>query len=256
VVLAGLLVNTLSGSNPPARPVSLVASAPGRHVGDPRLALTASSVLLYNQRTKPLAVHQLSQHDARGYRGVVILLSPPSLPLERGRGGLVVGGVTLPPPAHGADRAEVLREAIDALQPVRWNWQQLLRALLPHVTTARHVSLIGSPGTAGSHGAYRDAAALIERYLESVTVHFCPAPVDFENLKELDEAIGEAVRDLEALGLSRGEITLDVTGGQKTASIAGAVFTLNNRVTFQYVQTGGACKPIQFDLEIAVREPP
>jgi hypothetical protein len=35
------------------------------------------------------------------------------------------------------------------------------------------------------------------------------------------------------------DIMIDVTGGQKTASIAGASVTLNNDVVFQYVQTGG-----------------
>ena len=38
------------------------------------------------------------------------------------------------------------------------------------------------------------------------------------------------------LGYSEKEIIIEVTGGQKTTSIAGAAATLNNQVIFQYVQ--------------------
>jgi hypothetical protein len=47
----------------------------------------------------------------------------------------------------------------------------------------------------------------------------------------------EAVSVCEKEGYDEDDIIIDVTGGFKTASIAGAMVTLNRHVCFQYVGT-------------------
>ncbi len=49
------------------------------------------------------------------------------------------------------------------------------------------------------------------------------------------------------------DIIIDVTGGQKTTSIAGAVITLNSQVSFQYVQTNEPYKIMAYDVMIHSR---
>jgi hypothetical protein len=65
--------------------------------------------------------------------------------------------------------------------------------------------------------------------------------------------MAKAIHDLTALPgadgrpLSENEIIIDVTGGLKPTSIAGAAMTLSRNVTFQYVHTGTG-KVREFDL--------
>ena len=48
--------------------------------------------------------------------------------------------------------------------------------------------------------------------------------------------------------LQPGQVLVDVTGGQKVTSIAGAVLTLNNELRFQYVQTNRPYHTLPYDL--------
>lgn len=50
--------------------------------------------------------------------------------------------------------------------------------------------------------------------------------------------------------ISEEDIIIDVTGGQKTTSIAGALVTLNSQVTFQYVQTNEPYNVVAYDVVI------
>jgi hypothetical protein len=61
--------------------------------------------------------------------------------------------------------------------------------------------------------------------------------VDFESPKELEEAVFDAYDALHLHGLENDEILVDVTSGQKPASIAGAVVALGKDRRIQYVST-------------------
>jgi hypothetical protein len=69
--------------------------------------------------------------------------------------------------------------------------------------------------------------------------------VDFDDVKAMMGAMQAAIRELIAQTvpgtgrrLREQDIMIDVTGGYKPTSIAGAVMTLTSNVTFQYVHTG------------------
>lgn len=255
IVTSGVTVNLLTGGTFLERYFPAARDRPGTMLLLWVLLFILSSATLYKQRGKFLAVRRLAQHEARAHAGLIILLTSPSLPLERGRDGLEVGGVTLTPGLP-------LDQAIDAFddthnadgRPAIYTWQPLLRAVLPHARTLRHVYLIGSTATGRFRSSFEvrhEAETLIRPYLPNrATLQSATTAVDFEDLDALLKAIQAAVDSLCRRGLRPSDITVDVTGGPKTASIAGAVFTLNSQITFQYVQTDGLKKAIEFDLEV------
>jgi hypothetical protein len=62
--------------------------------------------------------------------------------------------------------------------------------------------------------------------------------------------IGVALEKLIQAGFNEQDIVIDITGGQKTTSIAGAVVTFNSQVTFQYVQTDDPYDVLIYDVVV------
>jgi len=54
--------------------------------------------------------------------------------------------------------------------------------------------------------------------------------------------------EVDKFGTSLDQICVDVTGGQKTTSVAGVLATLKTPVLNQYVQTGNTRKVFLYDL--------
>lgn len=131
---------------------------------------------------------------------------------------------------------------IELLEGTRWSWQQMLRCIEPHKDRLKHVYLIGSPSSAGDEkkGSYNSLCAaefLIKHYVENIKVHKHPLPIDFEDFDGLKTAFNKAIELFKEEGIPEKDIIIDITGGQKPVSIAGAIATLDKNVTFQYVQT-------------------
>jgi hypothetical protein len=152
--------------------------------------------------------------------------------------------VTVPPPKNMPPATEPIQLAgksladdIAAAGKWFWNWQQLLRALQPHQTTVERVILLGS-----NDSQLPVARQLLAGYLPQLDEKrlTCLPAVDIENF---DAIIGVlrtlVIEELPKAGLRPQEIAIDITGGIKIASVAGAVLTLNHAVVCQYVQTDG-----------------
>lgn len=133
------------------------------------------------------------------------------------------------------------------------NWQPLARAFYYHQQNGglKHVMLLTSkdgPGVndSGSHSQIGLAIELFSDLLNRdarsiVTVNrgeYCP--VDFENLEEIVGALKRTLSHVnDNLKIEDEQIVLDVTGGQKTTSIAGALVTLDRPgLMFQYMPLG------------------
>lgn len=119
----------------------------------------------------------------------------------------------------------------------RWNWQQILRGIEPHVRRVERVHLLGSPGDDGSFAWLPRCKEMLGLYLRpEVEVRIYPIAVDFESVDDVIQVVRSLV-DAETgrNGVSERDVIVDITGGQKTTSAAAAVVTLNSRVTFQYV---------------------
>lgn len=82
------------------------------------------------------------------------------------------------------------------------------------------------------------------------------APVDYDHLPALTEALREAVHLLTKGGLARlalSDITIDTTAGFKTASIAAAAVTFESDLEFSYVSTHAPWDVIVVDMKARFR---
>lgn len=192
---------------------------------------------LYLKRLDFLSVRTLLQEEVVPHKAIVILLSPsePRLPVKIVDGFKFMYDKTLKVDLTGESRN--IEEDIDKLNKIRWNWQQILRGLVPHMSSLEHVYLVGSKGDTGSFKDLNKAKAFIGKYLNNIKIIKHDRAVDFENFDMLVKALEKAILLLKKHDLSERDIVIDVTGGHKTTSIAGAMITINSVVTFQYVQT-------------------
>lgn len=207
----------------------------------------ASLVWLYQVRHKLLGHRTLAQGPAEPHRALIAFLSPPSLPLAwDGADGSSI------PTLKGMPLPSKLAEAIEATDQgklgIRWNWQQFLRSLRRHRETLESVYLIGSTQ---SWPFLEDAEKLLHHVLpRNVRVFHPEEAVNFEDVRQLMGEIKSAVRKLrsEDDSLSDRDVVIDVTGGQKSTSVAGAVVTLNSDLKFQYVQTNEPYDVLLYDV--------
>lgn len=238
-----------------------------------RLAIIAffifSFLMLYQYRISFFPVKSLSRAEVVPHKCLVIPVSTP-YPLNKADDVLICV-------ENGAYKISVQKEGtmievpqkdithdIQLLEGTRWSWQQMLRCIEPHKDRIKHIYLIGSPCPDGEEkkGSYNSLCAaefLINHYLKNsdVKVRKHPFPVDFEDFDGLTNAFNKAIAEFKLEGISEKHIIIDITGGQKPASIAGAIVTLDKNVTFQYVQPkpdkSGKYKVLAYD---AIIQPP
>jgi hypothetical protein len=206
-----------------------------------------SFIWLYHIRGAFFPARTLSRRLAEPRASLILLVSPQNaeplsfsvtfpLLIRKGAAQALLGG-------------KDLKNDIESLgADLRWNWQQLLRAVQPHISKLRRIHLIGSPGPKGSFPQLPLCKALLEHYLPHVTIRPSSEPVDFEDFDALAECVSQIIQEEKAGGSKERDIIIDVTGGVKTASIAAASVTLNNQVTFQYVQTNPPYEVYAYDV--------
>lgn len=129
-------------------------------------------------------------------------------------------------------------------QNFKVNTQQLLRAVEPHLTgnTLKKVFLIGSEGEKGSFVMLETVRTMLSRYGANLDISLHGKEkhgIRFEDVDSLRNEYEKLVQEAKRNYLED-DIILDVTGGQKTASIAAAMTTFSNsNLKFQYVETMG-----------------
>ncbi|WP_156137265.1 hypothetical protein [Tepidimonas taiwanensis] len=136
-------------------------------------------------------------------------------------------------------------------------WQQLARGILPHLTTLESVMLLPSSNSTGEKDNGQGSSATAKRAVKvfkdlikrspalsaghTISVEHAPA-ADFEDFRAVMKQLEWAIQHYkQSYALS--DMVIDVTGGQKTTSIAGALTTLDKReLDLQYVPTGAAAR--------------
>jgi hypothetical protein len=244
---------------------------------------TATSLrdrLMHPRNLAPKKLHELAAE--RHPRVLILFVSTPSFVPELATDPAKQGfhfRLTSKPSAGGqiANRVDLSGKsltsdinAISAFQTAAneiWNWQQLLRALQHH-QRLETVWLIGSSNAAnfvpaddhlkpghrcnvragqGSAAYLHGLARPILQAYTSAAVEVWDSTADFEDFNNLVKILRELLaRSLHDLPPS--DIFVDVTGGQKTASIAAATLTLNRELRFQYVQTNAPYETLTYDL--------
>jgi len=122
-----------------------------------------------------------------------------------------------------------------------WNWHPLLRGLIPHQETLERVYLINSSGGKNSSKSFgKPAAEFLGIFLGKVEILYEDYTVDFEDFQKVTDLLDRIILEEHRRGVREHDIVVDVTGGMKPSSIAGAVVTNTTDVVFQYVQTDPA----------------
>lgn len=190
-----------------------------------------------------LIVHRLQPGSSvKPHRVLIAAVSTLNSPLVAGEPAIAVAK------HHASVRLSgALHTDIDAISTAhrenrwegyRWNGQQLLRAISPHLPTLQQVILLGSSGRGGSQDQLDDYQRLLRLYLPQIDIDIGRASVDFEDINAMTHAFAECIDAACLKGYAERDIMIDVTGGQKTASIAAALSTLSRPgLEFQYVQT-------------------
>ncbi|MBU0567264.1 hypothetical protein KJ693_06480 [bacterium] len=215
--------------------------------------LLACLIVLYRIRYAFMPFRTLSSHPCEPHKGLIILLSTSNIPVAISKDSfpLVIKNWKKEEAELKGDSLEKDIESLDAFdKKARWNWQQLLRGLTPHKEDLQTVYLIGSKDgqIPGSWHDLDNVENLIKRYFSEAEIKKLDSPVDFEDFDEIMTAVIKAISWTKEKGISDKDIVVDITGGQKTASIAGAVVTMNKKVTFQYVQTSFPCQVLAYDV--------
>ena len=147
-----------------------------------------------------------------------------------------------------------LDEVIDRVPAsIRWNWQQLLRGLRPHADVLERVRLVGSSGANGSFGHLDLCRKMLRKYVPRARITPHPRKADFKDFNGLVRQLREIVVEEKKAGMTGEDIVIDITGGPKTASIAGSGITFTTEVTFQYVRTHPPFEVYAYDV---VQQPP
>ncbi len=222
-------------------------------------------IISYQERGKLFPFKMLSKHICEPHKGLIILLSDCNCSIENKCFPLKITKVdkddkdNITKVIEKNIKGESLEDDIKAVDGIKWNWQQLLRGLLPHIKSLEIAYLIGSKDTCddsgklikkGSHNDINNAHLIISKYFPEIReIKMLEKQIDFEDFDELIKYINKSIIYIKNTGIDEKDIIIDVTGGMKTTSIAGAVVTMNKKVKFQYVQTFVPFKTIAYDVK-------
>lgn len=136
-------------------------------------------------------------------------------------------------------------------QKIQKSWRMPIEAVAYHLDRLEKIVVLSSSDSPGStDGTFRDFALFRDvvqwitrskKSLQIVGLRELGLPedqgVDFENAQALVDALNKAFSWLHAQGLKDYEILVDITGGQKVPTVAGAAIALGEGRRFQYVST-------------------
>ena len=216
----------------------------------------AASGLLYRLRRTFANIQSLSEHECDPHKSLILLVSTPTFGIE-----LDADLRKLRFDETEIQLSDDLHRDIESLDklPLRWNWQQMMRAIRPHIDREKRllrVHLIGSTTTRKTKGSFEHLDSCkkwLEGYLPGVEITRDESGVNFGNFREMVRRIQKVIDGQKKGGKGKmkftdEDIVIDVTGGTTTASIAGASTTLNTKVTFQYVDTNDPDKVSAYDV--------
>lgn len=151
----------------------------------------------------------------------------------------------------GNDKLDIIRNAksLEDIQGKRISWEMPAIAIHYHIPKLENVVVITSPQ---SEKQFKDFKNFIERIFPNANLNIekYKNSVNFEDIEKVYDALEDAFYSLKRSKKAKNDkdIMIDVTGGQKIQSIAGAIFTLETeRRKFQYISTNTK-KVIGFDI--------
>lgn len=131
------------------------------------------------------------------------------------------------------------------------NWEMPLLAIRHHAERLEQLYVFTSAGESGSHHQFSVFYEIVaSAYPQLKIIELTGEGTDFENMAEVHKELDRLYSQFDHLkSYGSDDIMLDITGGQKPNSIAGALATLAEGRRFQYVSTVNK-KVLCYDLVI------
>lgn len=124
-------------------------------------------------------------------------------------------------------------------------WEMVIRAIEHHSEKLKVLYVLTSQMTSPLIPLFKQ---VVNKLFLSIEVReFKDRGIEFQDIKEVFESVEELYNRVKEEGYKEEEIIVDVTGGQVTNSIAGAIATLTFGRKFQYVSTRDK-KVISYDI--------
>jgi hypothetical protein len=122
----------------------------------------------------------------------------------------------------------------------RGPWRMIIEAVNYHLPELVHLVIIPSTETRQEFIKLKKCIELLcpAKQIEIIVGKGCDNGLDFEDVRELVEALDKIYQSLKTeSGYNAQAILIDITGGQKVSTIAGAIVSLSEGRSFQYVST-------------------
>lgn len=223
----------------------------------PRIGLALGVFIIFAVITRLMAknwlpVQQFASKKVSAHKVLIMPLSKFNPQLQQDeQGRWQVNGVDLVGDLERDIRALEENEATK-----KWNGLPFLRGLRPHMNTLEKLYLIGSSGKDGSSQQLEALRELVGKYTDANIKTI--ANINFQSVLELQGELESLIKGLlsqEDKKYREKDIVIDVTGGPKTTSIAGAFASLEWRgVEFQYVDTANNHDVLSFNVVVSLPE--
>lgn len=116
------------------------------------------------------------------------------------------------------------------------SWEMPFRAIQHHISRLQYIVLAASSG--GRCSSLESGLFIQLVHALYPDIHIEEKIVDFENLEQIFDLINQVYEKSQREGLKERDVLVDITGGQKTNSIAAAIATLAIGRQFEYITTG------------------
>lgn len=142
-------------------------------------------------------------------------------------------------------------ESISPEELIGTSWEMPLLAIRHHAERLEQLYVFTSSGDQGTHHQYRYFHDIVAAaYPKLNIIELTGEGTDFENMAEVHKELDQLYDQFDHLACyGSDDIMLDITGGQKPNSIAGALATLADGRRFQYVSTVNK-KVLCYDLVV------
>ncbi|MCF8382794.1 MAG: hypothetical protein K9G39_04250 [Chlorobium sp.] len=117
-------------------------------------------------------------------------------------------------------------------------WEMPLKAISYHKSRLKKVLLFTSSGAHGTSAMSGDFRKVVQFFYPAIQVdEIKSGGMNFEDVEEVFKAVENFFLRNEKENVKESDMLVDITGGQKTNSIAAAIATLATGRNFQYIST-------------------
>ncbi|WP_448591467.1 hypothetical protein [Thermoflexus hugenholtzii] len=207
-----------------------------------------SMVILYDFRHQFLKIHAYPREgDPPPHKGILLFLSQPNCQIKINKHGEKIV-ITDQNNILEINYGEQLTDFVPRLASSwlrKWNWLQIFRGLVPHATRLEYIFVICSEE---SKKFQEDIETLLSIFFPNNVEIVVSEPCDFNNVDSIRNGLRKGIQEGSNRGFRKTDLVIDITGGTKLSSIAGALYSVEEGIVLQYVKTNPPYNLIYYDI--------